>query len=130
MADVLKLRLPLPPSVNHYYKHRGIIAKNNGRPKAIRYLSQHAKDYRYTVAEHVWEQLGSPPKLEGRLAMTVRISPRNQGQKQDIDNGLKSLLDSLEYALVYKNDSQIDQLLLIRGRKSMHGHVDIEIKTI
>ncbi len=126
----MKLSLPLPPSVNHYYKHRGISDKKTGRPKALRYLSQQAKDYRYTVAEHVWEQLGSPPKLAGRLAMTVRIFPRNQGQKQDIDNGLKSLLDSLEYAQVYKNDSQIDQLLLIRGRRLMQGRVDIEIKTI
>lgn len=130
MADDISLRLPYPPSVNHYYKKRAVRKKDPPHNlTTVTYISKEGKDYRYTVAEHVWEQLGTPPKLRQRLALIVKLH-HGPGHKQDIDNGLKSLFDSLEYSQVFVNDSQIDQLLVVRKRRVAKAYVEVLIKTI
>lgn len=85
----------------------------------------------------MYEQLGIPPRLKGRLAIIVHqhYGPRDEehehsGPAQDIDNCLKSLFDALEHAAVYRNDSQIDELLVVKKRRAAIGRVEITIKTI
>lgn len=85
----------------------------------------------------MYEQLGIPPKLRGRLAVIVHqyYGPRDEthehsGPAQDIDNCLKSLFDALEQARVYLNDSQIDELLVVKKRRAAIGRVEVIIKTI
>lgn len=130
MSDEIELRLPYPPSVNHYYKKRAVRKKEPPhRLSVVTYISKDGKDYRYTVAEHVWEQIGTPPKLRERLAVKVFLYP-GPGRVQDVDNGLKSLFDSLEYSQVFINDSQIDQLLVVRKRRVAVARVEVIIKKL
>ena len=135
----IELRLPMPLSINHYYNQTAVkrkltnpkTGKEYERWMPIKYLSKQGRDYRYTVAEHVWEQLGDPPpRLTCRLAVVVHLYPGNRGPKQDIDNGQKCLLDALEYAEVYRNDNQIDQLLLVRKRRRIKPEVIVKIQKL
>lgn len=126
---MIVLSLPYPPSVNHYWDHTVIMSKGK-RPRAIRYLSKRAKKYRTRIEEMVREQLGEPPNLKDRLAVIVHEHYGPDGKPQDIDNCLKPLFDSLEHAGVYANDSQIDQLLVLKKRRAAVGRVDVTIRII
>lgn len=136
MPDI-KLTLPFPPSVNHYWQSKAVRSRQTRRWQIIKFLSSRAKAFRVEVNGRVLEQLGIPPKLNGRLAVIVHqhYGPRDEkhehsGPAQDIDNCLKSLFDALEHANVYRNDSQIDELLVVKKRRAAIGRVEITIKTI
>ena len=136
MPDI-NLKLPYPPSVNHYWAHKAVRSRKTRRWTVIKYLSTNAKAFRKDVQDAVYEQLGIPPKLKGRLAIIVHqhYGPRDlenshSAVAQDIDNCLKSLFDALEMASVYVNDSQIDELLVVKKRRAAIGRVELCIKTI
>lgn len=136
MAEI-KITLPYPPSVNHYWQHKAVRSRQTRRWQVIKFLSSRAKSFRTEVEARVYEQLGIPPKLDGRLAVIVNqhYGPRDEkhehnGPAQDIDNCLKSLFDALEHARVYRNDSQIDELLVVKKRRAAIGRVEVIIKTI
>ncbi len=127
----IKLTLPFPPSVNHYW-HSKIVKNKKGRPgrlQIMRYLSKRAKDFRADVQGCVFEQLGKAPRLKCGLAVIVH-QHAGPGNVQDIDNGLKGLFDALEWAKVYVNDSQIDELLVIRKRRTAVARVDVILKPL
>lgn len=131
------IELPYPPTVNSYWDIKGIRTKKTGQLRALKYLTPKARKYRERVAEKMLDQFGKPLRLRDRLIMTVRLhygpsaESGNIGQRaQDIDNGLKSLLDALEHAEFFVNDEQIDQLLVIKGRRAVVGYVSVIIKTI
>jgi crossover junction endodeoxyribonuclease RusA len=97
------LTLPLPPSVNIYWRKS---------PKGM-YITKEGKDFRQRVAEIVAEhnaiKFGS-----ARLFMAVRICMRDR-RGSDLDNRMKALCDALEHAGVFDDDEQIDELLVTRG---------------
>ena len=99
-------RLDMPPSVNHYWER-----SRNGRL----HLGKRAKDYRRSVFLALREQLGIIKPKEGQLHLTVIIYPPNN-RRRDIDNILKPLLDALEHANLYADDSQIRSLHVLFGR--------------
>lgn len=136
MPDV-ELVLPFPPSVNHYWEHKAVVSKKTKRPTVIKYLSKRAKQFRAACGDAVLEQLGKSPHLTGRLAVIVHQhygppagSTRTEIVAQDIDNCLKPLFDALESVGVYRNDSQIDELLVVKKRRAAVGRVNVTIKTI
>jgi crossover junction endodeoxyribonuclease RusA len=98
---MLILELPLPPTINHYFGRRGTRTFLNKAGKAYRVLVQDI------IAE---KQLAM---LTGRLQVYVAVYPANR-IRQDIDNRLKSLLDALTHAGVWEDDSQIDDLHIVR----------------
>ncbi len=111
--DILRIELPYPPSVNHYYVHTasGVI------------LSARGKRYRRDAALLLQRFRGACGG-DRRLSVTVNIFPPDK-RKRDIDNILKCILDSLEYANVYENDNQIDMLTVIRRQRVQDGAVQI-----
>lgn len=136
MNDIA-LSLPYPPTVNHYWGSKAVINKKTKRPVVIKYLSAKAKSFRIECDARVKEQIGLPPKLKGRLAVIVhehygppKGSKHHHEIAQDIDNCLKPLFDALEHCRVYINDSQIDELLVVKKRRAAIGRVDVIIKTI
>ncbi len=142
MSDI-KLTLPYPPSVNHYWGEKAIQTKLHKKSKGrkrlivIKYLTKHAKEFREQVKTAVFQQLRLPPRLRGRLAVIVyeHYGPRDEEHErysvaQDIDNCIKPLLDALEYANVYINDNQIDEMLVVKGRLAAIGRVDVVVKTL
>ena len=88
---MVELTLPFPPSANRYWRH--------GRGRT--YLSKEAKHYRMIVAGMV-----NMKPMEGPLKIRIDLYPSNR-RRWDLDNRIKQLLDALEHAGVYKDDSQI-----------------------
>lgn len=113
-TGVIKLTLPLPPTINHYY---GIHGKR-------RFIRPAGIQYRKKVADIV-SDLGCKT-LEGRLSVFVAIWPSNR-IRQDLDNRLKALQDSLTHAGVWLDDSQIDELHLVRREVIKGGKVEVVI---
>lgn len=52
---------------------------------------------------------GNSPMLEGPIAMTIYAYPPDR-RRRDCDNLLKCMLDSLQHAQIYHDDSQIKEL--------------------
>ena len=96
------LILPYPPSVNHYWRH------NKGKF----YISDAGKAFRKSVWAVVC-QSRERKTLIGPLRVSVSFYPPDF-RKRDIDNPGKALLDALQHAGVYGDDSQIVWLLLER----------------
>ena len=97
------LTLPLPPSVNTYWRKS---------PHGM-YITQQGKDFRKEVAEIVAERRATKFG-KARLFMAVRLCMRDR-RPSDLDNRLKALCDALEHAGVFDDDEQIDELLVLRG---------------
>ena len=90
--------LPFPPSVNHYWRHVGNRTL----------ISRTGRAYRKQVLHDVqqlklWWVITGPIRLEA-------IVTRPDRRRRDVDNLLKSLLDALDHAGVYEDDSQIQDL--------------------
>jgi len=111
---MITLRLPLAPTINHYYGQHGVR----------KYIKPAGLAYRKEVAEIV-AQAGHKI-FEGRIVMYASIYPANR-IRQDLDNRLKALQDSLTHAGIWLDDSQIDELHLIRREVVKGGQIDVLI---
>lgn len=112
------IKLPYPPSMNTYWR--------NFRGNTV--LSKAGREYKTAVAECVVEQ--NVPKFgDKRLEVTLFLYPRSK-VVTDLDNRLKAVLDGLEEAGVYDNDSQIDVLMIQRGEIRKGGAVDVMIEVL
>ncbi len=103
----LKATLPYPPTVNHYWlrTRRGVRISDGGRA------------YRRRVRGI----LAGVPTLPGRVAVAITVFPPDVPRKRDLDNLLKGLLDALEHAGVYEDDSQIDLIRIEWGGEPVPG---------
>ena len=115
---MITLTLPFPPSVNGYWRNI------NGRTL----ISVKGRAYKKAVARLVqWNHAAK--QLESRLEVLVILHPPDK-RKRDIDNSMKALLDSMQAAGVYLDDSQIDRLVIERGEVEKGGVAVITIKEI
>lgn len=110
---MIEFELPFPPSLNHAW----------GRKGKMSYLTQEQKDYRAAVAGALaWGELRDdaaplaplPVPLPGRLAVALRFFEPNR-LRRDLDNLPKAALDALTHAGLWRDDSQIDCLMLARA---------------
>ena len=114
---ITSLHLPYPPSVNHYW----------GTSGKQRFIGKKGKEFRQAVAEVCLDlQLST---LDSRLSVHVAIWPPDN-RKRDVDNVLKPLLDAMEHAGVYENDSQIDELHIIRHHTLKGGACSVVLVPI
>ena len=114
-VKALSFDLPWPPSVNNYYRHVG--------PRVL--ISRAGRRYRSMVVS----RLGGLKKLAGRLSLYAELYPPDR-RRRDIDNvGGKALLDSLQAAGLFDDDSQIKELhLLMLEPMPPDGLIHIELK--
>lgn len=122
-----KATLPMPPSVNHYW------SKSVGRAKGKSYvhvrLSDRATKFRNDVVAQVADiaqRHGSIRTHNGRIKAVVTLRGATK-RSFDVDNYGKGLFDALTYCKVYKDDSQIDELIVKRGEVIKGGRVDVEL---
>lgn len=114
----IELTLPLPPSVNTYWRQF--------RGRTI--LSKAGRQFKLAVAEYVAEN--RIPKLgEQHLYFKMVIRPRDK-RKIDLDNRIKAVLDALQDAGVYEDDWQVDHLEVIRDAPIKEGLCSITIETL
>lgn len=117
---VIELNLPWPPSTNTYWRHptRGPLAGRH-------LISEKGRAYRTDVLAHVL-QARAAKNLSGSLSVSIEAYPPDR-RKRDLDNLLKSLLDSLTHAGVILDDSCIDKLSIERGPVTAPGSVSVVI---
>ena len=115
--EALRLTLPWPPSVNHYWRRVGnrTLVSKEGRRFRKRVLAT-------LSARHI-------ERMTGTLAVRVVAHPPDR-RRRDLDNIAKSLLDALEHGGVYEDDSQIDRLAIERASVVKGGAVIVEINAI
>lgn len=110
---MIYLDLPWPPSVNSYWRH--VVFRRGARVL----ISETGRAYRKTVSAIVGAQ-GARKALSGRLSVSIIAYPPDR-RKRDLDNILKSLLDSLTHAGVIEDDGNIDRLQVSRGSVTHPG---------
>ena len=116
------LTLPYPPSVNHYWRkwHNRMVISREGR--AFR------KDVCALLAAERMNGNGPrKPPSGGRVALAMDAFPPDR-RRRDLDNIQKPLLDALEHAGVYEDDSQIDLLLTRRRVPTPGGRAEIRVE--
>ena len=113
----MRATLPWPPTINNCWRR--------GRNGTV-HCSNEVVLFRREVARRIgpWKK-----PLKGRLKVAIMAYPPDN-RRRDLDNILKSLLDSLQLAGVFLDDSQIDELWIERGRRKGSGEVDITVDEI
>ena len=114
---VFMYQLPYPPSVNHIYSRtkRGGVMLN---PKARAYR----EEVIYTIGK-------GHTTLCGDINVTVDVfMPDNR--KRDLDNVQKAVFDSLTHAGVWKDDSQIKQIIITNCGIEKPGRVLVSVSQI
>ena len=115
---VTTIVLPWPPSVNACWR------TVNGRTM----ISKKGRAYKQAATRAVLAS-GANKYLPGRLRVKLTAYPPDR-RRRDIDNLTKLALDSMQVAGVYLDDSQIDELTIIRAEVEKGGVIVAEIETI
>ncbi len=113
----MKLELPWPPSVNHYWGRRGNWV----------YIKQAGKDFRdlsiWKIKEARVEMIKGPAKV------TLHLYPPDR-RKRDTDNVLKALFDALQHGGAIEDDYLIEEHHFYRHEADKPGRVEIELDTL
>lgn len=117
------ITMPYPPSLNTYWRNVG------GRVL----ISAKGRSYRTLVAQAIMlaRRAGNVPAwpIPQRLAVRIDASPPDR-RKRDLDNITKALLDALTHAGVWLDDSQIDDLRIVRQPHMIGGQVTVTVTKI
>ncbi len=118
--QIILEQLPLSPSVNHVWKHRAV------KGRAMVYMSKEGIEFRAKIASIVKSmQLQNLPLTE-RLSVKIILNMPDK-RRRDIDNFVKSAADSLTHAGLWLDDSQIDELIIIRGEIVKGGAMRVTV---
>ena len=115
----MTLTLPYPPSVNHYWRRVG--------PRTL--ISREGRTFRRDVCALLAAGNGNGPRKPpsgGRIALAMDAFPPDR-RRRDLDNIQKPVLDALEHAGVYEDDSQIDLLLTRRREVVSGGRLEVDV---
>ena len=110
-----QIELPWPPSANHHFS---VI---RGRPV----LSKDVRVYRQRVRQCV--RSSSAKVALGVLAVRIDLFPPD-GRRRDCDNFQKPILDALQQAGAFLDDSQIVWLLTVKSDPVPNGKVMVTIR--
>lgn len=122
----INLDLPWPPSVNTYWRHP-TFGKLAGR----HLISQKGREYR-EIVKIIFENIRDTNALvtyacDVPIEIEIVAYPPDK-RIRDIDNIIKSLLDALTYAGIWKDDNIIDALYIYRKTIIPKGMVNINVK--
>ena len=112
----MALTLPYPPSINHYWRRVG--------PRTL--ISREGRAFRRNVCALLGGG-GRRPPLGGRIALAMDAFPPDR-RRRDLDNIQKPVLDALEHAGVYEDDSQIDLLVTCRREVVPNGRLLVMVE--
>ena len=113
------LNLPYPPSINHYWRRVG--------PRTL--ISREGRTFRTNVCALLGGGGPRKPPFGGRIALAMDAFPPDR-RRRDLDNLQKALIDSIQHAGLYEDDSQIDLLIGRRGPMVKGGLVRVRIEPL
>jgi crossover junction endodeoxyribonuclease RusA len=116
----MRLTLPYPPSVNHYWKYgiRGV------------YLTEAGRAYRDNATAWAWKSCwGRPALIEGHVRVAVTTFAPDH-RTRDLDNVLKATLDALKHIGVIVDDGLIDSLSVVRWAPDRENpRIEVEVES-
>lgn len=124
----LKLCSVIPPSVNHYLGHRGVM--RGGRPVSVSYCTKEASKYKKEFTEYVAHEAKAqkwvkPEKTKHLYADAVFYFPRID---MDTNNYWKCLLDAItDSGVVWDDDNIVCERAQGIYYDADNPHVDIRI---
>lgn len=123
---MIELILPWPPSQNTYWRH--IIVK--GRSRTL--ISKKGRAYGHTCFGILANQFKTRPYLQLRLEVLVSLAaPKRYGKRRwDIDNYIKVIFDVMTHNRIWRDDSQVDTVTIMRDANFEEGYACIEIREI
>lgn len=122
------VRLPFPPTVNHYYRNAVIRNAANPQPRRARIRTPKAMLFRDEVALVLRAERYAP--LSGRLRFDA-VFTRPDYRARDLDNLGKGLLDALQAAKVFLTDEQIvDLRFRWSDAAAKPGHVVVTVEQL
>ena len=116
---MITITLPWPPSVNHYWR--------TWRGRML--ISRQGRTYREDVRALVAGAGFRNPPPGTRIGLCMDAFPPDR-RRRDLDNLQKGVLDSLEHAGVYADDSQIDLLVTRRRSLASGGKLNVCISVL
>jgi len=129
---ILELKLPFPPSTNHYKKVGALVKTKTGKMYQKRVNSRETVAFYYQV--YMISKMNMPSEWlkfacsdEITFEVCVDLYPPNK-RRYDLDNRLKVLLDSFVHAHIIKDDSQITRLVVEKMDNIEQGQVIVRIR--
>jgi len=124
---MLQIKLPWPPSVNHYYKN-AIRKTKQGKTYTARILTKRAEIFRDEV--YYLTRGYEFGLIEDRnVRLMVHFYPPDK-RKRDYDNLFKALQDALTFAAVWNDDSQVKECHWKECKIQKFGAVQVGIEAI
>ena len=116
----LTLIVPLPPSVNSYW--RSVPASRNRRARVL--ISEEGR--RFKTRCRLVATAQCPKPLLGDVAVVATVYFRDR--RRDLDNVLKPLLDALQ-GIAYANDRQIAHLDFRKSLDPTNPRIEMVIRS-
>lgn len=111
--------LPWPPSVNAMWRN----------VKGRTLLSLRGRSFRKSALDACLVGGVMHRQLAGRLSLRMVVCAPDR-RERDLDNIVKGVQDALTHAGVWRDDSQIDRLLVERGPTVRGGEVRVSVEVI
>lgn len=123
MQPEYNFTLPFPPSVNGYWRTfvRG--------KRAAQIISEKGREYREKAQRYLIENNLHNENIRDRLQVKIILNPPC-ARKRDLDNYAKCLLDAITKSKFWEDDSQIDDLQILRGKKIQGGNAEITVRVL
>lgn len=119
----LRFKLPWPPTVNTVWRNVVI----NGAARVL--LSKDGREYRVHASNSLLAQRVPRNHLTGKLAIYVIARPPDR-RRRDLSNLWKVFEDALTQCGVIRDDSDFDDMRMMRGPVVPGGELEIVIDEI
>lgn len=122
-THLISFDMPYPPSVNQYW-----TPQSKGRFAELR-LSDKGRKYRGVAAGILLSQYIPKKKILDRVSITIEVYPPDK-RRRDLDNLPKGLLDAITRYEFWDDDSQVDEMRVIRKHVVKNGLIKINVRKI